>query len=428
MRRSLLVAAAFLGVYSFANAQLPWQQVHSVVPWPNAMYSVASDSAFVYAYTMDTTGRLFRSAAKGASGTWTEITSDPGSTPSAGVQLYKSGQYLYLLESNCYNAVLYRSSDNGITWTIPSPAFGQQVYFSRLTFLSDTNILAVGDSLSDALYRSTDHGDSWKKVLNVPAGYGDDACIVGMGSYAYVIMKSSVHISNDHGATWTSHSTTPYSFGRTIMLGDGTFLRSSANMLYTSTDAVNWVVKPTPGLTAGLNFTTSLQKSPNSDSVFWIVTDFSNNHHILYSADNGATWGSFEAGLTIPPQAQKNLWIYDIHVSTNGYMYASVQGGGIYRTLPGSTSLTEASKGIDIFTIYPNPAGNTLHISMAQQQPQEVMVTISDLLGKLVISQHSTLQKGQEHLVIDISSLPDGTYIADLTSGDTHTTQKMVKL
>jgi photosystem II stability/assembly factor-like uncharacterized protein len=426
MKSFILLAIIFVGTFSSVWAQLPWQQVHSFVPWANAFYSIVSDSAYVYAYSMEnSSGRLFRSASMGAPGTWTEITSDPNNMTTWGAQLYKSGQYLYLLESICYDAVLHRSADSGITWTIPDPSFGQHVYFSQLHFLSDTNILAVGDSATDAVYRSTDHGNSWKKVLNVPGGYGISASILGKGSEAYVILDSSVHISNDYGATWTSHSTLPYISGRTILLGDGTFLRSSANMLYTSTDAINWTVKPTTGLPAGLNFTASLQKSPTSDSLFWILTDYSTDHELLYSADNGATWGSFDAGLTIPSQAQKNFWVYDLHISTNGHMYVSVQSGGIYRTWPDYTSVADAENDNSIFRMYPNPADNTLHISM-QQQPRDGSVTISDMLGKVVLSQLVS-GKGHTDISIDISTLPPGVYTARLSSGEMHSIQKFVK-
>jgi hypothetical protein len=79
-------------------------------------------------------------------------------------------------------------------------------------------------------------------------------------------------------------------------------------------------------------------------------------------------------------------------------------------------------EGFDIkaFSFYPNPVKDVLNISYSSEI---TTVTVFNLLGQKVISQ----QSNADEVKIDMSSLADGAYIVNVTSGNTVKTIKVIK-
>jgi photosystem II stability/assembly factor-like uncharacterized protein len=429
MKAYLLVCLIAVSTFSFAQGPLPWQQVHNIVPWPNAQYVFASDSDYVYAYsTENNSGRLYRSAAKGDPGSWVELTNDPGDMTGWGCQLYKSGKYLYLLEGICYTARLFRSADNGLTWTQPDTSFGRSYYIGTLAFLDSGPIIAVKLSWDPAFYRSTDNGNSWTKVYTLPINYMTAYYnFIEKNGVTYFICDSTVLVSTDAGATWTDlHARVP-AWGQTVLLSDGTFMMYSGGLLYTSSDAITWTVKQSAGIPAIATLPEQFVKSLNSDSLFLIATDYNTAHYLLYSADAGATWSSFDAGITLSPLVMNNYWVYRLHPSRNGYMYVSPQAGGIYRTGGVGTSIASFDSKAGALNVYPNPADDKLNISISRDLQGSCNITVTDVTGRGLITQALGAGKGPHLVQLDIASLPPGIYTVSIRAGNGTEVRKFVK-
>lgn len=77
--------------------------------------------------------------------------------------------------------------------------------------------------------------------------------------------------------------------------------------------------------------------------------------------------------------------------------------------------------------IYPNPASALTTFCFQLASPENVVLTIVDMKGHVVLSQdHGLVPGGNSQIKIDLSGLPDGTYMCTLTNGAAKITQKFL--
>jgi hypothetical protein len=78
---------------------------------------------------------------------------------------------------------------------------------------------------------------------------------------------------------------------------------------------------------------------------------------------------------------------------------------------------------------YPNPGNPLTTIWYELASPADVVLTLYDLLGRLVMSlPEGTQQAGRHSVVINVNSLSSGMYIYQLSSGREFERRKMVVL
>jgi hypothetical protein len=70
----------------------------------------------------------------------------------------------------------------------------------------------------------------------------------------------------------------------------------------------------------------------------------------------------------------------------------------------------------DIGNIYPNPALHHLHSDIESIKDLSVEVTVTDIMGKTLMSQNVSLHKGSQTIRMDITSLPSGIYLLRIAS------------
>ena len=90
----------------------------------------------------------------------------------------------------------------------------------------------------------------------------------------------------------------------------------------------------------------------------------------------------------------------------------------------GTTRLSEV---ISETTLSPNPANEVLNLGFNTADASEVTITISDNLGKEVLSLNNTYQEGTQRETLDISRLASGYYFVTIRSNDNVETLKFVK-
>lgn len=76
-----------------------------------------------------------------------------------------------------------------------------------------------------------------------------------------------------------------------------------------------------------------------------------------------------------------------------------------------------------LLTVYPNPAGNLVHIAGEKQAMQ--WVKIYNLLGQLV--QTAENHQGAKDFAIDVSQLQSGNYLIQIGAAEMVSTQRFVK-
>ncbi len=79
-----------------------------------------------------------------------------------------------------------------------------------------------------------------------------------------------------------------------------------------------------------------------------------------------------------------------------------------------STSIQENPYLEDVFVLYPNPAKEQVQLEFVMKQNAMGLLRILDYTGKMVMEQRSSLFAGDNKMLLNIGSLPSGTYVARL--------------
>ena len=118
--------------------------------------------------------------------------------------------------------------------------------------------------------------------------------------------------------------------------------------------------------------------------------------------------------------ASNTLQCYNLRVSISDTPWT--QG------MPGEGgALVEPSAPAEGFTMFPNPANETMTLDIPSDQDDlAVSVSILDMSGKLMQQQQSTLAKGDNQLSIDLNQVPAGVFMVQVRKGDRQHIRKLV--
>jgi photosystem II stability/assembly factor-like uncharacterized protein len=247
---------------------------------------------------------------------------------------------------------LFRSIDSGKTWVSVAPVIGEDVI--ALARAADGAIL-MGTPDFDALYRSSDGGDSWRAVGSVPSGIPEDIFSNALGELLASIFYHGVMYSSDNGTSWAQLATPPDDrLLSALITADGSFLAGANSGVYISTDrGSSWEMKRG---SAGGFLAISMEGTvyASGGPFVWISTDNGRNwiHSDILSAlgvgpivcgrneglyagtwgdgvftsgDKGVTWTPLTGGLDVPS-------IRSLAVTPAGYLYAGTWLGGLYKS------------------------------------------------------------------------------------------------
>jgi len=78
--------------------------------------------------------------------------------------------------------------------------------------------------------------------------------------------------------------------------------------------------------------------------------------------------------------------------------------------------------------IYPNPVENTATVQYRLDEDSPVSITVQDLTGRMVLTQHEALQSaGINHMKLDFSPLPAGIYLCQIRTNKGVETVKVIR-
>jgi photosystem II stability/assembly factor-like uncharacterized protein len=201
---------------------------------------------------------------------------------------------------------------------------------------------AVDDPGGNAVYKSSNGGDTWIRVL---ASDGVFAVALDRArTEAVYAVGDSLHVSHDFGGTWQTHEISFHGTTLAVDSRDGLtfYAGSSDDGLFRSTDeGVTWVRVLEHGVRR-------------------IITDhtgggtvFAATHNGLYrSADGGATWERSDEGV------QGIARTVAMHPLDSGLLYCGC-ASGVFRSQDGgetwtTTQLQDTTSWIDVATSDPN--------------------------------------------------------------------------
>lgn len=84
--------------------------------------------------------------------------------------------------------------------------------------------------------------------------------------------------------------------------------------------------------------------------------------------------------------------------------------------------------GLNDISVFPNPAGNTLNLSVATKKSSDAVVTITDMQGRTLISQEISLLPGINTQGFNVSQLAQGVYILNINAGTEKHALRWIKM
>jgi hypothetical protein len=355
-------------------------------------------------------------------------------TPS--VTFYDNGATLFAGISQVPRGAIYRSTDNGITWSdsgITWPESDSDLAENINCFYGNGDKIFAGTGRG--VFVSTNNGTNWSASnIGLPNGQYDSAGVLhapdisrmtaeGTNLFA-ATWSEGIFCSTDNGRTWTtadSGLTNINTLGGIATVGTKLFVgafqwaNDSTGGVFVSADSgQGWSIADT-GLTDY-----SLNTLLSDGSYLFTGT----NGGVFASTDTGATWRNISIGTPV--------WAGIGGLAICG-PYLLAQGGGVWRYL--LTQLITGIKGgqeplpsnFILSQNYPNPFNPTTIISYQLPMNSIVTLKIYDVLGRGIETLVNNRQSAGSHSVtFNASSLSSGVYFYKLEAGNFIQTKKLV--
>lgn len=325
--------------------------------------------------------------------------------------------------SNPSTGLLYRSQDDGITWTLC-----EGISRIRNFFINESeDIFAV----SWQAFKSSDYGVSWDTIFfgqpnisfisNIAQNSSGSIFISTyhsfyMPGFGYVITTLFMRTDND-GSSWSQiRNDLNVSY---IHFIDSTMYLATANMgIYKSNDyGLN--------VTAINNGLTSLNVKKIISTPHGILICVTGNG-IFRSLDNGNSWSRLDhSGLF---SAEINSIYYDdkavLYAATNNGIGAFI---GDLLVSVDDDQITLVPNNFLLYQNYPNPFNPITVIRYDIAQAENVEISIYNILGQRIRTLVNEIkQPGQYDVSFDASSLTSGIYIYRIKSGNYLSSKKML--
>jgi ligand-binding sensor domain-containing protein len=198
---------------------------------------------------------------------------------------------------------------------------------ARAFAISDTNIFVGTDN---GVFRSTDHGTTWRAVNNGLTSKSITSLIVSGSNIFAGAYSGGVFLSTNNGANWSAVNTGITSMNVTSLSVCGINLfagTSDRGVFLSNNNGANWI---NTGLT-----TQHITTFAISGTNIFVGTSLGG---VFLSTNNGASWSAVNSGLT-----NKNVVNFAIS-GTN--LFAGTSGGGVFLSTNNGTSWTAVNTGL----------------------------------------------------------------------------------
>lgn len=267
--------------------------------------------------------------------------------------LYVNDNDIYVTASSQYGgSVIFKSSDNGTNWSIVGKWF-QQEYIESIVAIGDTLILTT----VNYVYRSTDKGENWVRVLSNLEPSQSPYCTVSKEGTVYVTaLNEGVFRSDDKGESW-------------LQLKDGLPENPSVGAL--------------------------LEKDGN------IISTIGSNIYYAHYSDN--KW--------LPLITNQPKRLFQKFYLKDNYIFANEFGSTVKR-LDITDYLSHTNEELTSIqtpiTLFPNPVRNEVSLYGMYSSLKPLKYVITDYVGRNVLE--GTIPVGSETYTISVQNLTAGMY------------------
>lgn len=415
--KKIFLILALLSFIGAVNLNAQWEKVANYNVGVGKL-AVHGSTVFLYGYQGEQ--YVYRSSDNG--NTWTNIADK---FPDKVYYVHGHGTEVFAIVG--VNGI-YSSSDDGVTWSSKSA-----ISFSGgavLSLVSDGNTL-YAVSNRNAVFKSENNGSSWNQInINYTQaqvlGYDFAAvdntmvfCAVNLGSF----------ISTDGGTNWTLKNP-PIFMGSVHAFNNEIF--GSTYGMYKLTGGTNWT-SISSGFPSGLGITASTRSTVSvGNKIFTYYADVITQSGKIFASDNnGNSW--HEVGNNLPSMPASSL--NDFLAATPQYLYFyNSNSMSVYRyPIQGTTAIENNDIIIpQEFTLsqnYPNPFNPSTKISFSLPSSSNVSLKVFNTIGQEVSELvNGNLEPGNYSVDFNASKLSSGIYFYRLSAGSFSNTKKFILL
>ncbi|MBL7976594.1 MAG: T9SS type A sorting domain-containing protein [Candidatus Kapabacteria bacterium] len=310
--------------------------------------------------------------------TWEKITIEPKNS-----RVYDAVLHNQLIIASTDEGI-YRSTDNGSTWTSVTnnlPIQPSKIFATNLLYVNNTMVACV---TGKGLYSSTNSGDSWQEVNSGFDVANFVMCTLVYDNNMYIGTSSNgIYVSTNNGLNWRTRndgfSTTNAAEKsiRVLISHQGNIVAGTGNGVFiSSNNGVKW--SPTPTKIPELD---PLCMATKNKSLF-VGTE----RGLFVTSDNGMTWEKLEAEFSSFPIERLAILGDQMFVGTYGGLlytrnvFEIISNVNVDNTLP--STWCSPNPATEIITITTPPilekSTGVIRYSVVNLQGEEVMHTESD--------------------------------------------------
>jgi hypothetical protein len=245
-------------------------------------------------------------------------------------ELISSGSDLYGIDKNN----LFRSSDDGLTWTLITHYTSSIAPINAFTAKGDTVLyLSI-----NTIYISFNKGNTWASYVN-PAGFGGyDKIFISNNSLLFQYSSNSVQISSNWGQSWNALTlpSAPVSAVHKLVQDDNFTIYDF--VMDTNSTAQLYIYNPVSQSFANVGASNLLSVVGSNFSITktgnkWFAYGYSNNAAVLASSPDGLFWTL--PNLSLLPPSSLLYPYYGRPVSANGIYFSYYNDSSMISSLNG---------------------------------------------------------------------------------------------